>query len=139
MLSRAGTVRQNDVQYTGNLEHDLIHLTREYQDALRTVGPVIRVIVTEFPRPPELRSVLEGPLQLFAAIADLLTRYQQEGKLRPEPVTTLLPAFLGPIILPHLLPDIAQLLLQSEVPHADPETHVRNFLHSCAAHPEQTS
>lgn len=129
VLRRSGLLRQNGVQYSGNLQADLTRLTREYQNALQNVGPVIRVLVTEFPRHPELKEVLDGPRQLFGEIAALLARYQQEGQLRPEAMTSLLPAFLGPIILPHLTPDIAPLLLQGEMPGADPETHVERFLH----------
>lgn len=129
VLRRSGLLRQNGVQYSGNLQADLTRLTREYQNALQNVGPVIRVLVMEFPRHPELKEVLDGPRQLFGEIAALLGRYQQEGQLRPEPMTSLLPAFLGPIILPHLAPDIAPLLLQGEMPGTDPETHVERFLH----------
>lgn len=131
--ARAGALRQQAVQYTGNLEADLIHLTGEYQRALTTFGPFVRVMITEFPRHPELGEVLEnGPRQLFSEIAGLLMRYQQEGKLRPEPVTTLLPAFIGPIALPYLIPDIGLLLLQTEIAALNPETHVHRFLHGRA-------
>ena len=125
---RSGSVQKNAVQYTGNLEADLTHLTAQYQQALHTVGPVIRVMITEFPKHPELREVLDGPRQLFAGIAALLGQYRQEGQLQPEPMTTLIPAFLGPLLLPQVVPDIAALLMQEEVPPIAPETHVRNFL-----------
>lgn len=128
VLSRAGSLRQRAIHYTGDLEHDLLHLTREYQQALKTFGPVVQVLITEFPRHPELIEVLDGPRQLFGEIAALLLRYQQEGKLRPEPIATLLPALIGPIVLPYLIPDIGVLLLQTEIPALVPETHVRNFL-----------
>ena len=129
VLSRAQALRRSGVQYTGNLEHDLIHLTRAYQQTLQTFGPVVRVIVTEFPRHPELAEVLDGPRQLFGEIAALLTRYQQEGQLHPEPIATLLPAFVGPIVLPYLIPDLGRVLLHTQLPALQPEMHVRRFLH----------
>lgn len=129
ILSRAGTVQQNAVQYTGNLEADLLHLTREYLYALETVGPVVRVMVTEFPQHPELSSVLDGPRLLFRAIAELLTRYQQAGQLQPEPIGTLLPAFIGPLVLPYLLPGVVPLILGENMPPLDPAEHVTRFLH----------
>lgn len=133
VLARAGALQRQAVQYSGDLEHDLIHLTREYQLALSTFGPFIRVIINEFPRHPELKEVLEGgPRQLFAEIAALLLRYQQAGKLRPEPMTTLLPALIGPVVLPYLMSDVAPLLLQAQMPALKPETHVQHFLHGRA-------
>lgn len=125
---RAGLLRQNGVQYSGDLEQDLLQLTREYQKALNTLGPVLRVLIFEFPRHPELSAVLDGPRQLFREIAALLLRYQQEGKLRPEPISTLLPALIGPLVLPYLVPDLGLMLLQTEFAALEPETHVRNFL-----------
>ena len=126
---RSGRVQQSAVQYTGNLEADLTHFAQQYQQALSTVGPVIRVMITEFPKHPELRDVLDGPRQLFAGMAALLGRYQQQGQLRPEPMTTLIPAFLGPLLLPQVVPDITALLMQEEVPPIAPEKHVQHFLY----------
>lgn len=142
VLSRASALAGSGVQDTGNLEADLIHLTRHYQAALETVGPVIRVIATEFPRHPELRGLLDGPLELFRRIGVLLTRYQQGGQLRPEPLTTLLPALIGPLVLPHLIPDLFRTLAPDLAPDApDPFTldaaqHVHRFLHGRVPHPE---
>lgn len=130
VMARAVALRQRGIHYTGNLEEDLIHLTREYQRALISFGPFVRVMVMEFPRHPELAEVMEGgPRQLFSEIAALLMRYQQEGKLTPESITTLLPAFIGPIALPYLIPDVGLLLLQTEITALEPETHVKRFLH----------
>ena len=141
VLSRTTALAGRGVHYTGNLEADLIHLTREYGEALHTVGPVIRVLVTEFPRHPELQGVLDGPRELFAQVAALLGRYQHEGRLRPEPLGTLLPALIGPLVLPHLMPDLFHTLLPagSAGPPGppDPAAHVRAFLHGRAT-PEQT-
>ena len=139
VLSRTTVLAGRGVHYTGNLEADLIHLTREYGEALHTVGPVIRVLVTEFPRHPELQGVLDGPRELFAQVAALLGRYQQEGQLRPEPLGSLLPALIGPLVLPHLMPDLFRTLLPlSPGTPPDPEAHVRAFLHGRATRPEET-
>lgn len=133
VIARAGALRQEGVKYTGNLEHDLIHLTTEYGRVLANFGPFIRVMVTEFPRHPELGEILQsGPGQLFAEIGALLLRYQQEGKLRPEPIATLLPAFLGPVVLPYLVGDVGAVLLSSPLPTLAPQTHVERFLHGRA-------
>lgn len=128
IMRRASALRESGIHYTGDIEHDLTHLTDTYLEALKTVGPVVRVLITEVPRHPELSEVFDGPRQLFSEIAALLTRYQQEGQLRPEPLTTLLPAFVGPIVLPYLIPDIGRLLLNTEMTALQAETHVRNFL-----------
>lgn len=134
VLSRASALRQQGVQYTGHLEEDLILLTAEYQRVMAGFGPFIRVMITEFPRHPELQEVLEsGPQQLFQDIAALMMRYQQQGQLVPEPLPTLLPAFLGPVILPFLVPEaVPAVLMNSAVPVLDPKTHVEHFLHGRA-------
>lgn len=128
VMQRAGALGDSAVQYSGDLQADLIHLTEQYLLALATVGPVIRVLITEFPQHPELSSVLDGPRELFGKIAALLLRYQQQGQLRPEPLTTLLPALIGPLVLPYLVPDIGPLLAQENAAPVDARAHVERFL-----------
>lgn len=129
VLSRASTLRQQGVQYTGNLEHDLIHLVTEYQRVLAHFGPFLRVMLTEFPRHPELQDVISaGPAPLFRDSGDLLARYQDEGLLRPEPLSTLLPALLAPVVMPFLVPKGVPALLNTSFTAPEPRTHVRLFL-----------
>lgn len=128
VMGRASLLGDSAVQYSGDLQADLIHLTEQYLSALSTMGPVVRVLISEFSSHPELSSVLDGPRALFGKIAALLLRYQQEGKLRPEPMSTLLPALTGPLVLPYLIPEVGPLLMQSEHPPTDAKAHVERFL-----------
>lgn len=128
LLRQAEALSQSAVQYSGTLEHDLTELCRQYAQSLKQIGPVIGVLVTELPRHPELLGVLDGPRALFGKLAALLRRYQQEGQLQAEPLGTLIPALLGPLVMPYLVP-IAADLMHGEALDIDPQAHVRRFLH----------
>lgn len=131
------TVERLGVQYTGDIEADLLKLAQVFGQTLQAVGPVARVLLTEAPLDPELAGSMDAPRQLFAAIAALLTRYQQEGQLHPEPAATLIPAFIGPIALPYLLPD-ARLVTGEAIAHSfDAHLHVSRFLHGRACEATQ--
>lgn len=128
LLRQAEALGQSAVHYSGDLEHDLTELCRQYAQTLKQIGPVIGVLVTELPRHPELMTVLDGPRELFGRLAALLGRYQQEGQLQAEPLGTLIPALLGPLVMPYLVP-IAADLMRGENLELDPQAHVERFLH----------
>ncbi len=121
------TVGREGVQFTGDIEADLERLTSVYQNTLQAVGPMARVLLTEVPLEPELAACMDGPRQLLTTIAGMLNRYQEEGKLQPEPMATLVPALLGPVALPYVLPDPGSPTGQPQA--LDPRMHVRRFLH----------
>lgn len=141
-LIRAAIERQfeglqaQSMRYTGDIEADLADLAREYRRALEVAGPAARVLLTEVASHPELAESVDVARRLFGSIAELLARYQAEGLLRPEPAAALIPAFLGPIAMPLLLPDLR--VTTEGLPGApfDPRTHVLRFLYGRAAtHP----
>lgn len=120
------TVAQESIRYTGDIEVDLIRLAQHYHDALTAFGSVARALLTEVPFDPELADAAEGSRHFFDAIADMLARYQDEGKLRPEPAASLIPAFLSPIVIPFL---IAGLPHPGAVAEFDARIHVVRFLY----------
>lgn len=130
--SRFEAASQEFALYTGDVEADLARLASGYQAALQRFGPAARVILAEVPHDPELSRDLRGPGQLFAAIGELLVRYQQVGVLRPEAVETLVPAFLGPIVIPFLTGFSADTRGRGAT-GVDVEQHVSRFLHGRAA------
>ncbi|MFT4110136.1 TetR/AcrR family transcriptional regulator [Propionicimonas sp.] len=122
------TVRRTFGGYTGDIEADLLRLADTYLAVLDGVGPAARVILTEVLYDPELARSIRGPEQLFAAVSQMLTRYQEEGVLRDEPPLSLVPAFIGPMLMPYVVKAIADSIglgpLQFDV-HA----HVSGFLY----------
>lgn len=105
--ARFVTIQRSFGGYTGDLEADLTRLASTYHMMLSAVGPAARAILTEIPHDPELAQSIRGPQRMFAAIAEVLARYQREGVLRPEPPQDLIPAFLGPIIIPAIVKPVA--------------------------------
>lgn len=137
LLRQAQGLGSRGVHDTGDLHHDLVILVRAYQEALTRVGPVLGVLLTELPRHPDYLPVLDGPKAVFAQVGALLAAYQSRGQLRPEPLGTLLPALIGPLFLPYLLPPSVTGALQAGLPGAGPlspdaDAHVKAFLHGRA-------
>ena len=125
--NRFAAVRDEYVGHTGDLQHDLTRLADGYAETLTRFGPAARVILAEAPHRPELSGALAAAQQAFAALSEVLERYQREGVLRPEPMETLVPAFLGPILMTHVIPTAGGPALRW-----DAHTHVDGFLHGRA-------
>jgi AcrR family transcriptional regulator len=111
---RFTTVQVDSVRYTGDVEADLVRLAQSYHDHIDSFGPVARSLLTEVP---------------FGAIAAMLGRYQAEGSLRPEPPEALVPAFLGPIVMPFVMGYPASAGI---APEFDAAQYVNRFLHGRA-------
>jgi len=125
--NRFAAVRDEYVGHTGDLQHDLTRLADGYAETLTRFGPTARVILAEAPHRPELAAALAEAQQIFAAVSEVLERYQRDCILRPEPMESLVPAFLGPILMTHLVPPAGGPALQW-----DAHTHVDRFLHGRA-------
>lgn len=125
---RFATVQAEAVAYTGDVQKDLIRLAERYQRALEVFGSFARVMLTEVQLEPQLAGASRGAEELFGAISAMLGRYQAEGVVRPEPAESLIPAFLGPIAMPHVLAagGAARGLAS---PRFDARAHVERFLY----------
>ncbi|MFV9505239.1 MAG: hypothetical protein AB4911_11815 [Oscillochloridaceae bacterium umkhey_bin13] len=64
---------------------DLVRVVRFYQHIVQDHGQVILVLMTEVPRQPELRELMQTPLAIMVQIRVLIERYQDEGILVREP------------------------------------------------------
>jgi AcrR family transcriptional regulator len=122
------------IEYTGDLEADLVRIVQFYQGLMQSHGRVITMLINEVPRQPELLSVMQTPLTIFGKIAGLLERYQAENVLISEaPMQALLtlvaPIFLGSLVQ-YLQPNLAAAPL-------NPSEQVRNYLHGRAVRPLQ--
>ncbi|MGC3994684.1 MAG: TetR/AcrR family transcriptional regulator [Propionicimonas sp.] len=121
------TVQRTFGGYTGDIEADLTRLTQTYLAALKDVGPVVWVVFTELSYNQELARSIHGPERLFATVAEMMQRYQSEGVLRDEPPQTMVPAFIGPILMPFVVKSVADSFgLTLEI---DVQAHVSGFLH----------
>lgn len=128
LVDRFSSFGAEAVAYTGDVEADLARLAERYWDALQEIGPVARVMLTEVAYNPELGGALEGSRALFSSVARLMGRYQAEGVIRDEPEEHLVPAFLGPLLLPQITPIGAVL----GGPKFDAKSHVNRFLYGRA-------
>jgi len=97
------------IEYTGDIEADLQKVAQFYQSLLRTHGPMIRMLLSEMPRQPELVEVMATPIAIIARICAIIEQYQKDGVLIEEPPMRSFTALVGPIfidgILAFLLPD----------------------------------
>lgn len=93
-------------QFTGDLEADLIRIADEYHEALKTVGPLAKVVLSEIAHTPELEDSVATVQRFYHAIAELLAQYQQEGSLNAEPKWWTVMSFLGPIAMPFVVHEI---------------------------------
>ncbi|MDR1711288.1 MAG: TetR/AcrR family transcriptional regulator [Propionibacteriaceae bacterium] len=132
--TRFAAVRREAVQYTGDIEADLIRLASNVGAALEAFGPVVRTLFAELPLDPELASGVVGPRELFSAITAMLNRYQQAGLLVNEPGGSLVPAFIGPLFVRFLVMGHPVAPVELGAPF-DAERHVKRFLYGRLAVP----
>lgn len=131
LAAAASAVQSIEVRYTGDVEADLLRVAEGYSAAVTSVGPLLRVVLTDVVRMPELSDATAGIPQLYEALAALIRRYQAEGVLKDEPPQTLLPAFIGPIVVPYVGELVVPALPLREVAF-DARAHVRRFLYGRA-------
>lgn len=112
-------------QYTGDLQADLLRVVQMYQQTAVKHGQFIFMLLAELPRDPELVTLLDAPLGIFAEIGQLLSRYQREGRLYSEHPMHALSALLGPLIYVSM---IRKAMGEDAVPPFDLELHIDHFL-----------
>jgi AcrR family transcriptional regulator len=93
----------NELDYSGNLESDLIRIVKAYKETSFLYGEVIPIIIAEIPRDPDLRELLDPFLSVVQSIMKIIQIYQREGVLRNEPGFSAVSALLGPIIISRML------------------------------------
>ncbi len=119
------------IDYTGDVEADLVRIVQFYRDLVQSRGRVMATLLNEIPRQPELFAIMRAPFHIFAEIATLIERYQDQGILIREPSTQALIALLGPLFLGSMFEWVQPQVLA--VPF-DPAEHVRRYLQGRAAH-----
>ena len=113
------------VEYTGDIGADLLRVVHFYQSVVQHRGPVIAMIMTEIPRHPELLEIMQTPMMIVGKVMAMLERYQQEGKLTPEPPLQAFLALVGPLFLGGVLGAIGAAVMPAPF---DPVALVRHYL-----------
>lgn len=112
-------------QYTGDIADDLRRVVEMYQGAAEEKGQFIYTIILEAQRNPELAEVIGTPLEMFRLIAQLLTRYQEEGVLKQEHPMHALAGLIGPLMATNMMRHVVK---DRPFPPPDLESHVVVFL-----------
>ncbi|MEM8529419.1 MAG: TetR/AcrR family transcriptional regulator [Chloroflexota bacterium] len=98
LRSEAELFEQIAVDYTGDLETDLLNLATAHFALVRQQGPLLMIAYFEVARQPELAGLLDGQMVALQKVIDLFARYQERGVLRPIPPEVALVRFIGPLV-----------------------------------------
>jgi AcrR family transcriptional regulator len=113
------------INYTGDLEADMLRIVQFYHDLAQNRGQVMVMLLSEVPRQPELLEVMQTPFSIIRKIGALIERYQREGALVQEPPLHAFAALAGPLfvggIFGFVQPDLSDLT-------PDPAELVARFL-----------
>lgn len=117
------------IEYTGDVEADLLRVVCFYQHLAQHRGRVIAMLLTEIPRQPELLEIMHTPLTIISKICAMIDQYQQNGTLVQEPALQACIALIGPLLLRGVAGVIQPQVL--DMPN-DPGEHIRRYLHGRA-------
>jgi len=112
-------------RYSGDVHADLLRITQAYQNSAVKHGYFFTALFSEVSQHPELIDSLDGPLNIFQTVSDLITRYQAEGILQPEHPSLTVAALLGPLMYISLMPGA---VMGNQVPNVDLSQHITRFL-----------
>ena len=113
------------VMYTGNLRADLISIIEAYLETSEMVGDILPILLTEIPRNPEIKSLLDIPWKNIVNISRILEKYQEHGELKQEHVLTSISVLLGPLMVRHM---ILRADLDVQIPPVEAEKFIDSFL-----------
>lgn len=118
------------IEYTGDVEADLLRVVQFYSGLVQQRGRVIAMLIAEIPRQPELLEIMQTPLAILTKISAMIARYQQDGVLVQEPPAQAFVALVGPFFLGRII-GFVQMDMPDIAP--DPVEHVRHYLRGRAA------
>ena len=125
------------IEYTGDLEADLMSMVQLFHTTPQH-SQIFSLIIAEIVRYPELRETLRVPLQMIQKFGSLITRYQQEGKLRKGEPFLIVNALMGPVIVDIMLRS-ASADTEFSIPTLDLRRHVERFLGGYGSSPSSLS
>lgn len=124
--NEADRLGRTELQYTGDLEADLTQIVTLYQKIIQKRGHVMLMMMSEVPKQPELLEVLQTPREHAGEAANIIARYQQEGKLIDEPIMTAFGSLIGPLFLSGVMGSLEPALALMSL---EPEEVVKYYLH----------
>lgn len=111
---------QAAVQYSGDVVADLSRVVDLYIGLANRYGSFIVILLSEFPRHPELAGLIDKPWAMAKAVESLIERYQESGVLRVEPPMRAVIDLIGPIIYAVMLQEaVPTLVLPPLTAHND--------------------
>lgn len=119
------TAPLSKVTYTGDLQADLYAILEAYVATNEAFGEIMPIIFLEIPRHPELRNVLQTPLENIQSLVHIIARYQSEGRLENEPPLTTVNALLAPILLNQMF---HRANIDMPLPSIDLHEYIKAFL-----------
>lgn len=112
-------------RYTGDVQADLERIVELYRGLVARRGRIVPVLLSELPRRPELREVLEIPQRVVHSVAMVLARYQEDRVLEVEPPLQSVAALLGPLMILELARQNSDAF---DLPPVSAAAHVRRFV-----------
>jgi AcrR family transcriptional regulator len=119
------TAPLSKVTYTGDLQADLYAILEAYVATNEVFGEIMPIIFLEIPRHPELRDVLQTPLENIQSLVDIIARYQSEGRLKNEPPLLSVNVLLAPILFNQMF---HRANIDMPVPTIDLHEYIKTFL-----------
>lgn len=113
------------VNYSGNLENDLVAIVEAYVETSRLRGAIVPVLLVELARNQDLSGAFGLAMSNIRALAEIVARHQKGGRLRPEDPMTTVTTLLAPLMVDEMFRRTSVGPLPARIDAAE---HVRAFL-----------
>lgn len=120
----AQMMQQAALGYTGALEEDLLRITWVFADLSERRRGVLSLLLSALRTGDATHTAARHFLSALDGVAQVLTQYMQEGRLRTEAPARAAAALIGPIVFDTLVQPVAQ----DNIPPLDIAAHVQGFL-----------
>ena len=130
----AQSVASMSVQYSGDLEADLVSLVGSLWQVTQKRQSIIPIILMELPRNPELRQHARHSLTLVGELMQIIQRYQADGRLKPGSPLLLFSMLIGPLVFATLVESVLPTIGEA----FDARQYVQQFLYGNAPEKGET-
>jgi AcrR family transcriptional regulator len=113
------------LEYTGDLEADLLAIVAAYMETNEQYGEVVLALLTQIPRHPDMKNVMAALMGNIDSIVRIIQRYQAQERLKQEFPLTTLTDLIAPLMVTQVF---RRALEELAIPPFDPQEHVAFFL-----------